>query len=182
MEGAVLKTHIERLHSESYGWALSCCYRDSHDAEVVLQTVYLKILEGRARFDGRSSFKTWLFSVIRKTAADHRRRNLLHRLRLARVETNSNPGSSHPDERLYKSEIQTLFRNAIAVLPKRQREVVQLVFYHDLTLREAAEVMRVSLGSARTHYDRGKRQLRKLLEDSGAFYEERLGRQAEGSL
>ena len=36
------------------------------EAEEVLQTVYLKIFEGNARFRGESSLKTWLFAVIRK--------------------------------------------------------------------------------------------------------------------
>src|SRR5262245_14750244 len=73
---------LENHHQESYGWALSCCSRNPAEAEIVLQKVYVKVLEGKARFDGKAKFKTWLFAVIRKTAADRRRRRLLHSLRL----------------------------------------------------------------------------------------------------
>ena len=42
-------------------------------AEEVLQDVYWKVLEGRARYDGRSTLKTWLFGVVRLTARELRR-------------------------------------------------------------------------------------------------------------
>ena len=69
MTDSELRDALETHHSESYGWALVCCARSSVDAETVLQTVYLKALMGKARYDGRASFKTWLFSVIRRMAA-----------------------------------------------------------------------------------------------------------------
>src|ERR1700732_2864986 len=69
LDDAGLRNALEAHHVESYGWALSCCRRRPDEAENVLQLVYVKVLSGKAVFDGRSSFKTWLFAVIRKTAA-----------------------------------------------------------------------------------------------------------------
>ena len=54
---------------------------------------------------------------------------------------------------------------ALSQLPARQAEVMHLVFQHDLSLSEAAVVMRVSVGSARQHYERAKKRLRTLLSD-----------------
>ena len=83
MDDAEMRRQLEQQHFASYGWALSCCARDATQAEDVLQTVYLKVLDGRARYDGRAAFTTWLFSLIRNTAADERRRYCLRQLKLA---------------------------------------------------------------------------------------------------
>jgi len=85
LDDAALRNALEAQHLESYGWALSCCRRRRDEAENVLQLVYLKVLSGKAVFDGRSSFKTWLFAVIRKTAAHEFRMELLRRLRLSQL-------------------------------------------------------------------------------------------------
>ena len=69
-----LETELEHLHSRSFGWALSCCGWDREEAADVLQTTYLKVLDGRARFGNRSLFSTWLYGVIRRTAMERRRR------------------------------------------------------------------------------------------------------------
>jgi RNA polymerase sigma factor (sigma-70 family) len=76
MEPVELRAQLEKYHCEGFGWALSCCNHNRAEAEDVLQAVYLKALEGKARFDGRAAFKTWLFAVIRKTAIDGRRRRM----------------------------------------------------------------------------------------------------------
>src|SRR5262249_62417670 len=127
MDDNELRAELEKHYRESYGWALSCCARNPHEAENVLHIVYLKALEGRARFDGRASFKTWLFAVIRKTAVDERRRNWLRLLRTAGYEETINRAADEdePHEAIYRSELGDLLRRALARLPRRQREVLQ---------------------------------------------------------
>ena len=177
MDGAQLRQALEEHHREAYGWALACCARHPADAETVLQTAYLKILEGKARYGGASSFRTWLFAVVRNTASDHRRREWLNRLRLTRHAEDAPPDAAHRfEDDVYRSQVQSLFRRALQSLPRRQQETLQLVFYHDLSLAEAAEVMGITIGSARTHYERGKRQLRRSMAESGVFDEPGIGR------
>jgi RNA polymerase sigma factor (sigma-70 family) len=166
MDIADLRCALERYHAESFGWALACCRRDRGEAEDVLQTSYLKILEGRARFDERSSVKTWLFGVIRRTASEERRRRLLglrvgeSHVAQAAIEREQ-PGVDAVDDAQRSAELLA----ALASLAPRQREVLHLVFYHGMTIEDAATVMRVSVGTARTHYERGKARLRVRLRD-----------------
>ncbi len=159
-----LRTELERHHQASYGWALACSGRDRARAEDVLQTVYVKVLEGRARYDGHAAFKTWLFAVIRKTAADAWRHHLLRARWLVPQPDGLLPAF---EERLEEADERARraarLRQLLAALPARQRQVLHLVFYQELSLREASVVMGVSIGSARRHYERGKKRLRQWL-------------------
>lgn len=149
-----LRRDIEQLHRASFAWALACCAFRRDEAEDVLQTVYLKLFDGRARYHGRASLRTWLFAVIRNTAADRRRQSWVWSLGLDRLWQKRVPPAPGPD-----GERRVQGRSALGELPARQREVLELVFYHDLTVEEAAQVMGVSAGSARVHYARAKRRL-----------------------
>src|ERR1700730_15285485 len=154
MDIAELKAELETLHSASFGWAMSCCRRDRAEAEEVLQTVYLKILEGKECFRGEASLKTWLFAVIRKTAIGEHRMNLLRKLRWSdgSEQTTQVSQTDEPGLAFEKSETQALFQTALKGLPRRQREALHLVFYQDLTLSEAADVMGISIGRRRQTY------------------------------
>lgn len=173
MDEAGLRDALEQHHAISYGWALSCCFSNPTDAEDILQTVYQKILDGRARYDGRAAFKTWLFAVIRNTAASERRRNWIRFVRMGSYQKEHEKDCQPGDhcEALQGSERTDLFRAMLAKLPRRQHEVLHLVFYQDLTIESAAKAMGVSLGSARTHYDRAKKQLGLLLKLTGQFHD-----------
>jgi RNA polymerase sigma-70 factor (ECF subfamily) len=168
MEIAELKAELERLHQASFGWALYCCRHNDVDAEEVLQTVYLKILQGKAIYRGESQLRTWLFAVIRKTAMTERRKRMLRTL-VAGSSTDDH-ARSQPQVELERSEMQERFQQALSRLPARQRETLHLVFYQDLSLSEAADVMNISVGSARRHYERGKQKLREALDREGVDY------------
>ena len=168
MEIAELKTELEKLHQSSFGWALNCCRHNRAEAEEVLQIVYLKILQGKAVYRGESKLQTWLFAVIRKTAATERRKRVLRTL--ITIKGNGEQPCSQPEIELERSEMQQRFQQALSRLPQRQHETLHLVFYQDLSLSEAAEVMNISIGSARRHYERGKKRLREALDREGVDY------------
>jgi RNA polymerase sigma-70 factor (ECF subfamily) len=166
MHRSDLEAELERHHRAAVGWALSCCGWDRTQADDVLQTSYLKVLEGRATFGGRSAFRTWLFGVIRRTALEQRRRRAVLRLvRLGSVAGPNEPRAAghDPVAALEHSETTRQLMAALEALPGRQRELLHLVFYEDMSISQAAEVLGVGVGTARTHYERGKRRLRELL-------------------
>lgn len=161
MERSELERELERLHAESWGWALACCARDHELAKEALQSSYLRMLSGRAKFDGRSSVKTWVFGVIRMTAREEMRRRRVWAVRNIDAESAIDAADPAPgaDALAESSDQGEMLITALAAISPRQREVLQLVFYHDMTIEEAAGVMNISLGSARTHYERGKTAL-----------------------
>ncbi len=159
-----LETWLERLHEESFGWALSCCSGDRARAEDALQNAYVRVISGRAVYGERSRFRTWLFGVIRRVALEDNRRL---RTEHARTLVLEHPAArAVPDQNARPDEFESArsLHAALAQLAARQREVLHLVFYQDMSIAEAAEVMEISIGSARTHYERGKARLRSLLE------------------
>lgn len=149
---------LAAIHDDVYGWALSRCRNDRMMAEDLVQQAYVELLSGKARFDGRSSLKTFVFSVVQNLAGGRLRR-LATRLRFVQSHGPVQPSTEqhHPDEH-------RAVWSAVQALPDRQRDVIELVFCREMTVEQAAFVMGVSTGTARVHYDRAKRALRKRLE------------------
>jgi len=175
MEQSDFRGELERMHAANFGWALCCCNHRRDEAEEVLQTAYLKALQGTASFDGESSLRTWFFAVIRRTSLEQRRRQWLRRGLFDKwlVGELSPRAASDPELLACKSESSRDLLRALAELSPRQRETLHLIFYQDLTIEEASGVLNVTLGTARTHFDRGKRRLRKILAQAGVQNERR---------
>lgn len=158
---------LAALHDSAFRWALLCCGQREDWAREVMQMAYLEILTGRARFDGRSNLKTWLFAVVRNTAlryAVRDRRLLAIRERLANDAALADGDGAALENgdaaaSIGREQTRRAITRALRTLSARQREIVELVYYHELSLAEAATVMNVGLGSARRHFHRAKRTL-----------------------
>lgn len=153
MNRSQLEILLQQNHRDAYLWARQCCGFDGELAKDVIQQVYLKILEGKAKLKTEAHPKTWLFSIIRFTSIDELRK-------LGKWE-------SLDSEREIWEEIETPpddYEGLIRQLPKMQQEVLLMVFYHDMTLEQSAEVLQLHIGTIRTHYDRGKKKLKEWIE------------------
>ena len=167
-----IQERIAEHHEASWAWALVCCRRDRAEAEDVLQEAYLKLVSGRARFEGRSSFKTFLFSVIRVTAHERHRKRTKRSMLLGRWshrvrEDESVPASQR--DHVDSNALRGVVLEALESLSGKQRQILELVFYHALSVEEAAGVMEMKLGTARTHYARGKARMVSALDAHPRF-------------
>jgi len=154
---------LEALHSQLYGWALSRCGYDESAAEDLMQQAYVEVLSGRARFDNKSTLKTFVFGIVQNLARS-RFRQMAVRLRL--IKTYANPDSNHADSAANADHSEReLIWKAVESLPQRQRDITELVFYRDMTIEEASQVMGVTVGTGRVHYDRAKKSLANALAE-----------------
>jgi len=164
----VSRSALEAIHGQVFGWALSRSGYDTVVAEDLMQQAYVELLTGKARFDNKSSLKTFVFAVVQNLARSRYRRNA-SRLRLIQaagtgiVEEAVQPVEPDESAALWK---------AVQELPQRQRDIVELVFCRDMTIEQAARVMGVTTGTGRVHYDRAKKTLKMKLANTGAgFYD-----------
>jgi RNA polymerase sigma factor (sigma-70 family) len=169
IEPVQLRRELEQIHLDCFGWAIACCRGDRDQAEEVLQSSYLKAMTGRATFNGHSAIRTWFFGVVKRTAAEQRRSRFVRNAALARwVRALPRARSAPtPETTSDRDEVCTRLAELLAELSPRQRELLHLVFYQEMTIEQAAEVLGISVGTARTHYERGKARLRAQLEGAG---------------
>ena len=164
MEADEIRNKLAQLHKSAFGWAMVCCGRNRDLAEEVLQQAYCRILAGNALFAEKSKFSTWVFGVIRHVAFEECRRqqrcNRQNNLQIADQQV----AIVHSEYvSLEHQELAEQLRSALEKLSDRQREVLHLTFYENLTLEQAAEILEITVGAARQHYHRGKTSLQRIL-------------------
>lgn len=120
-----------------------------------MQQAYVELLSGRARFDNQSTLKTFVFGVVQNLARSRFRRQ---NTRLRVIDALASEQANAIEENHDHGNLKVVWE-AVESLPQRQRDITELVFIRDMTIEEASEVMGVSLGTGRVHYDRAKKSL-----------------------
>lgn len=130
-------------------------------AEEVLQDVMLSAWRAAGQFRGESKVLTWLLSIARNRAINARRRHRLPQIPLS--DAYETPGTdTGPFERVLRSSERQLVRATLEQLSPQQREVLVLVFFHQLTENEVADVLGIPVGTVKSRLHRGKEMLRRV--------------------
>jgi RNA polymerase sigma-70 factor (ECF subfamily) len=140
-------------------------------ADDLLQETLVKIARGLPGFEGRSSVKTWAFSIATRVATDHFRRPE-QRARIVVMEEAETPADSEPeiDEQLVVDEMSACVRGVIDGLPADYRTAMVLHDLEGMTAAQVAEVAGCSLATAKIRIHRARRRLKVALEDECRFY------------
>ncbi|MCQ4232149.1 RNA polymerase sigma factor SigX [Pseudomonas stutzeri] len=157
--------HITRAYEElmrRYQRTLfNVCARylgNDRDADDVCQEVMLKVLYGLKNFEGKSKFKTWLYSItynecITQYRKERRKRRLLDALSLDLLEEASEEKAPRVEEK------GGLDRWLVHVNPI-DREILVLRFVAELEFQEIADIMHMGLSATKMRYKRALDKLR----------------------
>jgi len=142
---------------------------DRATADDLLQDTLLKIARALPGFEGRSSVKTWAFTIATRVATDHLRRPE-HRAKMTDVDETTLVEDSETDQRLIVDEMNSCVREVIDSLPEDYRTALVL---HDLEGHSAAQVAEIagcSLPTAKIRIHRARRRLKQALDKECRFY------------
>ena len=158
---------------EKYGDALTLYIngylKDIHEAEDLMIEAFSLIFAKERPITGTGAFKAYLYKTARNLALRHRKKNRCIFLRLD--ELGFEPCSDVlADTELYRSERRRQLYDALEKLKAEYREALYLVYFEDMSYRNAAMIMHKSEGQITKLIYRGKQSLKAILEQEGFTY------------
>ncbi len=151
----LLERYRERLTLFLFGYV-----HNMEDAEELMLDAFAAAASGTARFSGKSSFKTWLFSIGRNLAL----RRLRSRRRTEPLEEQAAVAEQTPETELLRQEKRRRLYEALEKLNPDYRQVLWLLYFEELGSEEIARVTGKSRKQVYNCAARGKAALRELLE------------------
>lgn len=142
--------------------------RDMTVAEDIAIDVFAELIIHKRRYNGKASLKTYLYIIARNRAIDYlRRKNKIIMTEL--TEENIKDSSPSPEEEYLATERARAVGEAVKKLPSHMQEAVYLVYFENLSYKEAARVMKKSPKQIDNLLYRAKGELKNLLEKEGDF-------------
>lgn len=141
----------------AFATALLCSH---HDAEEILQNVFVKIAQNRAHLAAARSLKAYLFTMVRNEACTLARRRGRREIPVDPDEFGLIPAAA-ADPPL-PDEAEAAARH-LAALPEKQREIIVLKIYEEMTFDEISVSLGISLNTAASRYRYGIEKLKRHL-------------------
>ena len=163
---------IIKDHKDGLMLYLNSFVQNIHLAEDLTEDTFVKLIARRPRFFGKSTFKTWLYSIGRNVALDHLRKNA----KLPTVSTEEAMAlvSDEADiTRIYlRTDRKLLVHDAMKRLNKDYRQVLCLVYFEDFQKDQVAFILGKRRKQVENLVYRAKLSLKSELEMEGFVYED----------
>lgn len=140
--------------------------RGSEAAPDLVQEVFVKMVRRIHSWDGRASFKSWLFTVARNACVDAQRK-ARHRKTEPLDETSVASHVSTPERETERKRLRSALSRAVDALPEAQREVFLLREEAGLSFKEIAELMGTSENTSKSRMRYAMQALKSALEQAG---------------
>ncbi|RTR30389.1 RNA polymerase sigma factor SigX [Robertmurraya yapensis] len=143
--------------------------KNREQAEDLVQEVYIRVLKSYERFEGKSSEKTWLFSIARNVAIDHFRKQKGWKQKIAEkfdwTTGQVKDESPIPEEiALQKEEVGMIYQ-CLDCCTVDQRMVIIMRYIQELTISETAEALGWTESKVKTTQHRALKVLKKEMEE-----------------
>ena len=135
-------------------------------AEDIVSEVFLEVWRGAGRFKAESQVATWLLAIARHKAISALRRRSEAQLddhMAAAIEDPCDDPETHTGQKDRCEIIQKCLKR----LSPHHREIIDLVYYHEKTVREAAQIVGVPEGTAKTRMFHARKHMSRLLTAAG---------------
>ena len=135
-------------------------------SEDVVSEVFLDVWRRADRFHAKSQVSTWLFAIARNKALQALRSRSHERLDEQETATLVDAGSD-PEISLQQKSRGSIIRKCLSQLPPAQREIVDLVYYHEKSVAEVAQIVGIPAGTVKTRMFRARSRMAELLAQAG---------------
>ena len=154
-----------RHHVRIYRFVLRLL-RDEMAAEDVIGEVFLDVWRQASRFEGRSAVSTWLIAIARFKALSTLRKRREEGLDEETMEAIEEP-SDNPAVAIEKLDKGDKLRQCLAALTREHREVIDLVYYHEKSVEEVAQIIGIPENTVKTRMFYARKKLGELCRMAG---------------